>query len=262
MISDVSQALLTLVFEAGFLSGTWGSPSKLGWLASQPQAPSCLHLPAWGQKCTLPCLALSHGCWESNPGPQAHKASALLTEPSRHHLNFDSYGVQMSPAYPCQLFLDSQATAEVPIPLKGSVTSAGHPPRPFLFITHPSGCVETEYVPIRDMLQAPLIPPPALWPQRHYIPGWQQARPGESRINSEETSSSGERASRSLALEVPRQVDLSVCSTAPPGGTKRESLIPWKGYSTLLSCLEAAVYCHTNCAGGCGEALSHFCSCK
>lgn len=86
----VPKAMLTLFFETGSLSGIWASSIKLSWFTSKSQGSIVSSSPALGLKLALPYLALSHGCWGLNTGPNSCKASILPTElsPQPKHLLF------------------------------------------------------------------------------------------------------------------------------------------------------------------------------
>lgn len=60
----VTQKPSTLLFEIGFLSGTWGSPIQPGRLAQEPQVFAFLHLLTVGITSVATMSVFSCGCWE------------------------------------------------------------------------------------------------------------------------------------------------------------------------------------------------------
>jgi hypothetical protein len=67
--------LSTLCFEAGSSTGIWGSPTELGWLASEPQGSVCLYFSNAGNKSTYYHARHFLCCWEWNSGHQGCASS-------------------------------------------------------------------------------------------------------------------------------------------------------------------------------------------
>lgn len=60
----VTQKPSALLFEIGFLSGTWCSPIQPGRLTQEPQVFAVLHLPTVGITSVATMSVFSCGCWE------------------------------------------------------------------------------------------------------------------------------------------------------------------------------------------------------
>lgn len=60
----VTQKASTLLFEIGFLRGTWGSPIQPGRLGQEPQVFAFLHLLTVGITSVATMSVFSWGCWK------------------------------------------------------------------------------------------------------------------------------------------------------------------------------------------------------
>lgn len=70
----------TFCFQAGSLTGIWGSPIRPDWLTSKPQGSSCLHLPSAGICNKLPYWVGFLSWFQGqNSGPHACTANILQT---------------------------------------------------------------------------------------------------------------------------------------------------------------------------------------